>query len=100
MEFRVGQVTARCPKCEATVFEEARGGQSIQSRYRCSGCTNEVTYSELIMQIGKLSAARSRLRLASVRAQSAQPSGPVVATVTHPAAAFLLRATRTDTSRG
>jgi hypothetical protein len=100
MEFRVGQVTARCPGCEATVFEEARQGQSFQSRYRCSACNTEVTYAELIVQIGKLSAARSRVRLASVRAPAARASGPLVGTVTHPAAAFLLRATRTDTSRG
>ena len=100
MEFRVGQVTARCPQCEGTVFDEARGPQSIQSKYRCTRCETEVTYSDLILQIGKQSAARSRLRLASVRAQAARASDPVVATVTHPAAAFLLRATRTDTSRG
>jgi DNA-directed RNA polymerase subunit RPC12/RpoP len=100
MEFRVGQVTARCPSCEATVFDEGRNGQSFQSKYRCARCETEVTYSELIVQIGKLSAARSRLRLASVRAQGARSPDAVVATVTHPAAAFLLRATRTDTSRG
>ena len=96
MEFRVGQVTARCA-CEGTVFDESREGESIQSRYRCTACGTEVTYSELIMQIGRLSAARSRLRLGSVRAQAARIPDPVVATVTHPAAAFLLRATRTET---
>jgi hypothetical protein len=97
MEFRVGQVTARCPSCETTVFDEAREPNSIQSKYRCTQCDTEVTYSELIVQIGKLSARRSRLRLASARAQGARASDPVVATVTHPAAAFLLRSAQTET---
>src|SRR5581483_1009466 len=99
MEFRVGHVTARCPKCDAVSFEEELrpGGPS---RYRCASCHSEVSYSELILQIGKLSASRSRLRLATVRAPGAKPGEPVSATVTQPVAAFLLRATRSGTSRG
>jgi len=64
MEFKVGQITARCAKCQGSVFEElGRDSQRGQSRFSCAGCGAEVSYSELIIQIGRQSASRARQRL-------------------------------------
>jgi NAD-dependent SIR2 family protein deacetylase len=68
MEFRVGQITARCEKCEGTVFEEqGRDSQRGQTRFSCARCGSEASYSELILQIGRQSASRSRQRPAAAK---------------------------------
>jgi len=65
MEFKVGQITARCAKCQGSVFEEqGRDSQRGQTKFSCAACGSEVTYSELIMQIGRQS-SRARQRLAA-----------------------------------
>lgn len=61
MEFKVGQITARCAKCQGSVFEEqGRDGQRGQTKFSCAACGSEATYSELIMQIGRQSLGRAR----------------------------------------
>jgi len=70
MEFKVGQITARCARCQGSVFEEqGRDGQRRQTKYSCAGCGAEVSYSELIMQIGRQSATRARQRLAPAKSE-------------------------------
>jgi len=59
MEFKVGQITARCARCQGSVFEEqGRDAQRGQSKFSCAACGHEVSYSELILQIGRQSRGR------------------------------------------
>lgn len=68
MEFKVGQITARCVKCQGSVFEEqGRDSQRGQTKFSCAACGSEASYSDLIMQIGRQSAGRSRQRPASTK---------------------------------
>lgn len=70
MEFKVGQITARCAKCQGSVFEE-QGRDSLrgQTKFSCAACGSEVSYSELILQIGRQSASRSRPRVVPAKAE-------------------------------
>lgn len=63
MEFKVGQISARCPKCQGSVFEEE--GRRGRTQYSCAACGTEVSYAELIVQIGRQSASRARQRLSA-----------------------------------
>ena len=91
MQFRVGSITARCAKCECTVFERAgtRVGERPQSTFSCRECKTEVSYSELILQIGKESAKRTRERRAITR-QGVAPE-PAAAALIQRAPASLRR---------
>ncbi len=54
MEFRVGNVTAKCPGCEGTDFmppPDGRSGPHI--KYACARCGASWTYARLIGQIGR-----------------------------------------------
>jgi transposase-like protein len=54
MEFRVGNVTAKCPGCQGTDFTpppEERSGPYM--KYACASCGAAWTYARLIGQIGR-----------------------------------------------
>jgi hypothetical protein len=74
MRFRVGDIVAKCLKCGGTVFEPS--GENLPGRphsnFRCGQCKAAASYSELMAQIGKESARRTKIRLTSPqRADSA-----------------------------
>jgi transposase-like protein len=54
MEFRVGNIRAKCPGCGGTDFTpppEEHSGPYM--KYRCAGCGSAWTYARLIGQIGR-----------------------------------------------
>ena len=54
MEFRVGQVHAKCPACGGKDFRQPESDFSgPQVNYACTRCRAISTYSKLVAQIGK-----------------------------------------------
>lgn len=52
MQFKVGGMEARCPKCNATDFEFLDGARSRSpSTFRCTSCGATTTYTTLLDQI-------------------------------------------------
>jgi len=48
MQFRVGQITAKCPHCEGVEFSipaDERSGPHMS--YLCNGCKRPVQYAKL-----------------------------------------------------
>ena len=69
MEFRVGQISAKCPKCEATQFKIPREEYSgPRMSYECAGCGHATEYAKLVKQIGRQVMARRSVRLSGERA--------------------------------
>lgn len=69
MEFRVGQISAKCPKCGATEFkiplDEHSGPRML---YQCAGCGAGTEYARLVKQIGREVMAKRTVRLSGERA--------------------------------
>jgi len=66
MQFRIGQITAKCPHCEGVEFTlppDERSGPHMS--YLCAGCGRPVQYSKLIAQIGREAQRHRRERLSS-----------------------------------
>jgi transposase-like protein len=64
MEFRVGNIRAKCPGCEGTDFSpppDDRAGPHI--KYACKACGTAWTYARLIGQIGRETMRRKNGRL-------------------------------------
>ena len=64
MEFRVGNITAKCPGCGGSDFNpppDERSGPYM--KYRCAGCGGSWTYARLIGQIGRETVRRKNERL-------------------------------------
>lgn len=60
MEFRVGQVSAKCPACGGKDFRQPETDFSgPQVNYACTRCRAVSPYSKLMAQVGK---ETSRLR--------------------------------------
>ena len=69
MEFRVGQISAKCPKCGATKFKIPRDEHSgPRMNYECGGCGQPTQYAKLITQIGREVMAQRKVRLSGERA--------------------------------
>jgi hypothetical protein len=54
MEFRVGNIKAKCPGCGGMSFNpppDDRSGPYM--KYACNGCGGSWTYARLIAQIGR-----------------------------------------------
>ena len=69
MEFRVGQINARCPGCGGTQFkipEDEHSGPRMN--YLCAACGKTVEYAKLIMQIGREALRKRKTRLSGERA--------------------------------
>ena len=80
MQFKVGNITAKCAKCGGAEFEQAdrRAPGRPQSSFSCAQCSARTNYSELIMQIGKVSARRTKERLSAQRAPIPEESKTVI----------------------
>jgi hypothetical protein len=78
MEFRVGDIIAKCSGCGGTVFEPLHRNASSgpHSDFCCASCRAQTSYSVLIRQIGKETALRSKERLSGSpkRAPEATPA--------------------------
>ena len=64
MEFRVGNIRAKCPGCGGTDFRtppEEHSGPYM--KYACAGCGSAWTYARLIGQIGRETVKRKNDRL-------------------------------------
>ena len=70
MEFRVGSISARCPKCGASKFKIPREEHSgPRMHYECTGCGQATQYAKLITQIGREALAQRKVRLSGERAE-------------------------------
>ena len=69
MEFRVGDIIAKCSGCGGILFEPLYRNASSgpHSDFCCASCKTQTSYSELIRRIGKEAARRSRERLTGSR---------------------------------
>ncbi len=69
MEFRVGQISAKCPKCGATRFKIPREEHSgPRMHYACEACGQQTQYAKLITQIGRAALDQRKHRLSGERA--------------------------------
>jgi len=69
MEFRVGHISAKCPKCGATQFKIPRAEDSgPRMNYECTGCGQATQYAKLITQIGREVMQQRKQRLSGERA--------------------------------
>ena len=69
MEFRVGSISAKCPKCGATKFKIPRNEHSgPRMNYECEICGQATQYAKLITQIGRESMQKRKDRLSGERA--------------------------------
>lgn len=69
MEFRVGQISAKCPKCGATQFKIPRDEHSgPRMNYVCSDCGQASEYAKLVAQIGRAAVQQRKERLSGERA--------------------------------
>ncbi len=69
MEFRVGQISAKCPKCGATQFQIPREEHSgPRMTYQCAGCGQGTEYAKLVRQIGRQVITQRNVRLSGERA--------------------------------
>lgn len=69
MEFRVGQIVAKCPGCGGTDFKPPEDEQSgPRMDYYCVGCGRASMYAKLVAQIGRESLRKRRERLTSEHA--------------------------------
>ncbi|HZE61595.1 MAG TPA: hypothetical protein VE085_13685 [Burkholderiales bacterium] len=69
MEFRVGRISAKCPKCGATQFKipvEEHSGPRMN--YQCAACGHATEYAKLVRQIGRQVIAQRNVRLSGERA--------------------------------
>ena len=76
MEFRIGQISAKCPKCGATQFKIPREEHSgPRMNYLCAVCGQASQYAKLIMQIGREVLQQRKTRLSGERSDRVR-SGP------------------------
>lgn len=77
MEFRVGDIIAKCAGCGGTLFEplHRNASSSPHSDFCCASCKTQTSYSELIRQIGKETARRSKERLTGSRKRTPEAAG-------------------------
>jgi len=69
MRFRVGQISAKCPKCGTSEFnipQEEHSGPLML--YQCAGCGQGTEYAKLVRQIGREVIAQRNVRLSGERA--------------------------------
>jgi hypothetical protein len=69
MQFRIGQISAKCPGCGGTQFnipQDERSGPRMN--YYCATCGQACQYSKLVMQIGREALKQRKARLSGDRA--------------------------------
>jgi transposase-like protein len=70
MEFRVGDIKAKCAKCESTQFKTPDEEESgPHAKYYCAKCNTTTTYAELMSQIGREALRRRREKIAVAKAR-------------------------------
>jgi transposase-like protein len=61
MEFRIGEITAKCPACTGVEFEASRlYYHGPQAEFRCIECGRTSLYCQLIVQIGDEALKRAK----------------------------------------
>ena len=71
MEFRIGRISAKCPKCGATQFKIPGDEHSgPRMNYICAACGQSSQYSKLVSQIGRQVLRQRKERLTGERADS------------------------------
>jgi transposase-like protein len=69
MEFRVGQIIAKCPGCGGTRFKIPENEHSgPRMSYVCADCGKASEYSKLVTQIGREALRQRKTRLSGERA--------------------------------
>jgi hypothetical protein len=64
MQFRVGDIVAKCSDCGGTQFKvPAEEHSGPRMNYVCAGCGGAAMYSQLIGQIGREALRRKHERL-------------------------------------
>jgi tRNA(Ile2) C34 agmatinyltransferase TiaS len=64
MEFRVGDIVAKCPECGGTQFKVPPMEHSgPRMNYHCAKCGSASMYAELMGQIGREALKRKHARL-------------------------------------
>ena len=55
LEFHIGNLAARCLRCEGTEFRRVRPDQSLKmtSRLLCSACGYEIVHGDLLVKLGQ-----------------------------------------------
>ena len=68
MEFRIGQISARCPGCGGTRFKIPEDEQSgPRMNYFCAACGRASEYAKLVSQIGREARRQRKERLAGTK---------------------------------
>jgi len=66
MQFRIGQMVAKCPHCGGAEFKiPANERSGPHMNYICAGCGRPVQYAKLISQIGREAQRQRHERLSS-----------------------------------
>lgn len=74
MEFRVGQVHAKCPACGGKDFRQPESDFSgPQVNYACTRCRAVSTYSKLVAQIGRETSKLRKEKAADAAEKRTQP---------------------------
>ena len=69
MQFRVGQIIAKCPGCGGMQFKIPENEHSgPRMSYVCAGCGKASEYSKLVLQIGREAMRQRKTRLSGERA--------------------------------
>jgi hypothetical protein len=75
MLVSVGEITARCPKCEGTDFESALGGAlRLTSELKCAGCGAKHKYLVLLDQIGDEAMRRADKAIDGLKQHPSRPT--------------------------
>jgi hypothetical protein len=74
MLVSVGEITARCPKCEGADFESAPGGAlRVTSELKCRGCGAKHKYLVLLDQIGDEAMRRADKAIDGLKRHPSRP---------------------------
>ena len=63
LEFRIGNLTACCARCDCTEFRRARPDQPLKmtSRLACRACGYEIVHGDLLVKLGHELIAKKRV---------------------------------------
>jgi transposase-like protein len=78
MQFRIGNISAKCSSCDSTQFKaDPEDHSGPLARFYCAVCGTTMQYAQLITQIGKLAAPRPKESRAAPRKRSHSKGGTV-----------------------